>query len=82
MPWTLVEAAGRRRRRSDGVEFHLNPMLARAGEERLDYGGGRTVSAELPYWERGLVLAFLAGWAAWARALAPRLGFPEAPSGR
>jgi hypothetical protein len=57
-------------------------MLARAGEEQLDYGGGRTVSAELRYQERGLVLAFLAGWAAEARALAPRLGFPEAPSGR
>ncbi|MDO0937545.1 aminoglycoside phosphotransferase [Streptomyces sp. DG2A-72] len=57
-------------------------MLARAGEEQLDYGGGRTVSAELRYRERGLTLAFLAGWAAEARELAPRLGFPEAPSGR
>ncbi|WP_030602672.1 aminoglycoside phosphotransferase [Streptomyces fulvoviolaceus] len=57
-------------------------MLAHAGEEQLDYGGGRTVSAELRYRERGSALAFLAGWAAEARALAPRLGFPEAPSGR
>ncbi|GGJ21543.1 aminoglycoside phosphotransferase [Streptomyces brasiliensis] len=57
-------------------------MLARAGEEQLDYGGGRTVSAELRYQERGLTLSFLAGWAAEARTLAPRLGFPEAPSGR
>ncbi|MFJ9902246.1 aminoglycoside phosphotransferase [Streptomyces sp. NPDC101152] len=57
-------------------------MLARAGEEQLDYGGSRAVSAELRYRERGLTLAFLAGWAEEARTLAPRLGFPEAPSGR
>ncbi|MEU9287704.1 hypothetical protein AB0D57_24115 [Streptomyces sp. NPDC048275] len=58
-------------------------MLARASEEQqLDYGGTRTVSAELRYRERGLVFAFLADWAAEARALAPRLGFPEAPTGR
>jgi hypothetical protein len=57
-------------------------MLARAGEEQVDYGGERTVSAELRYRERGSTLAFLAQWAAEARALAPRLGFPEAPSGR
>lgn len=57
-------------------------MLARASEEQLDYGGERAVSAELRYRERGLTLAFLAGWAAEARALAPQLGFPEAPSGR
>ncbi|MEV0481077.1 aminoglycoside phosphotransferase [Streptomyces sp. NPDC050508] len=58
-------------------------MLARASEEQqLDYGGERSVSAELRYRERGLTLAFLAGWAAEARALAPQLGFPEAPSGR
>ncbi|MET9385148.1 aminoglycoside phosphotransferase [Streptomyces sp. NPDC002928] len=56
-------------------------MLARAGEEQFDYGGGRTVSAELRYRERGLTLSFLAGWAAEARALAPQLGFPEAPTG-
>ncbi|MFI0509953.1 aminoglycoside phosphotransferase [Streptomyces sp. WSLK1-5] len=56
-------------------------MLARAGEERqLDYGGRREVSAERRYRERGLALAFLARWAEEARALAPRLGFPEAPS--
>ncbi|MFK4102063.1 aminoglycoside phosphotransferase [Streptomyces sp. NPDC019531] len=58
-------------------------MLARAGEERqLHYGGEREVSAELRYRERGLALEFLAGWAAEARALAPRLGFPKAPSDR
>ncbi|WP_128431206.1 aminoglycoside phosphotransferase [Streptomyces cyaneus] len=57
-------------------------MLARAGEEQLDYGGRGTVSAELRYRERGSALAFLAGWAAEARDLAPRLGFPEPPSGR
>ncbi|MEU6347848.1 aminoglycoside phosphotransferase [Streptomyces sp. NPDC047072] len=58
-------------------------MLARAGEEKQsDYGGVGTVSPERRYRERGLALAFLAGWAAEARALAPRLGFPEAPSGR
>lgn len=57
-------------------------MLARASEEQLDYGGGRAVSAELRYRERGLTLAFLAGWADEARALAPSLGFPQAPSGR
>jgi hypothetical protein len=57
--------------------------LGRASEEQqLDYGGERSVSAELRYRERGLTLAFLAGWAAEARALAPQLGFPEAPSGR
>ncbi|WP_234311777.1 aminoglycoside phosphotransferase family protein [Streptomyces griseus] len=57
-------------------------MLARAGQEQLDYGGARTVSAELRYRERGLVLAFLADWASEARTLAPLLGFPEPPSGR
>ncbi|NUP22657.1 MAG: aminoglycoside phosphotransferase [Streptomyces sp.] len=57
-------------------------MLARAGEEQLDYGGGRTVSAELRYRERGLTLAFLADWATEARTLARSLGFPEPPSGR
>ncbi|MFJ8106320.1 aminoglycoside phosphotransferase [Streptomyces sp. NPDC096132] len=57
-------------------------MLARAGERQLDYGGERTVSPELRYRERGLTLAFLGEWAAEARVLAPRLGFPEAPSGR
>jgi hypothetical protein len=57
-------------------------MLARAGEEQVDYGGERAVSAELRYRERGLTLAFLAEWAAEARTLAPELGFPEAPSGR
>ncbi|CAL9409294.1 hypothetical protein SUDANB105_01615 [Streptomyces sp. enrichment culture] len=57
-------------------------MLARAGEEQLDYGGAGTVSPELRYRERGKALAFLAGWAAEARTLAPLLGFPEAPSGR
>ncbi|WP_329260175.1 aminoglycoside phosphotransferase [Streptomyces sp. NBC_01478] len=57
-------------------------MLARASERQLDYGGERGVSAELRYRERGLTLAFLAGWAAEARALARQLGFPEAPSGR
>ena len=57
-------------------------MLARAGEAQLDYGGERAVSAELRYRERGLVLAFLAGWAAEARVLAPRVGFSSAPSGR
>ncbi|MFF8972888.1 aminoglycoside phosphotransferase [Streptomyces sp. NPDC014995] len=55
-------------------------MLARAGEEQLDYGGGRTVPAELRYRERGLVLEFLAGWAAEARELAVRVGFPKAPT--
>ncbi|MEU6506403.1 aminoglycoside phosphotransferase [Streptomyces sp. NPDC046942] len=63
-------------------EWLTAQMLARAGEEQLDYGGGRTVSAELRYRERGLVLAFLADWAREARTLAPLLGFPEAPSGR
>lgn len=56
--------------------------LARAGEEQMDYGGERAVSAELRYRERGLALAFLAGWAAEARVLAPEVGFGEAPSGR
>ncbi|MGW0187831.1 hypothetical protein ACWDV7_18965 [Streptomyces sp. NPDC003362] len=57
-------------------------MLARAGDQQLDYGGAGTVSPELRYRGRGKALAFLAGWAAEARALAPLLGFPEAPSGR
>ncbi|MFF0161423.1 aminoglycoside phosphotransferase [Streptomyces sp. NPDC005263] len=57
-------------------------MLARAGEAQVDYGGDRPVSPELRYRERGSTLAFLAGWASEARDLAPRLGFPEAPSGR
>ncbi|AMW13650.1 aminoglycoside phosphotransferase [Streptomyces qaidamensis] len=57
-------------------------MLARADEEQPAYGGEGTVPAELRYRERGLTLAFLAEWAAEARQLAPRLGFPEAPSGR
>lgn len=58
-------------------------MLARAGEERqVGYGGAEAVSAELLYRERGLVLAFLAGWAAEARELALGVGFPGAPSGR
>ncbi|MEU0068369.1 phosphotransferase [Streptomyces sp. NPDC006332] len=57
-------------------------MLTRAGEAQVDYGGDRPVSAELRYRERGSALAFLAGWASEARELAPRLGFPEAPSGR
>ena len=57
-------------------------MLARAGEEPVAYGGAGTVAGELRYRERGLTLAFLAGWAAEARTLAPWLGFPEAPSGR
>ncbi|MDL5204502.1 aminoglycoside phosphotransferase [Streptomyces sp. ALI-76-A] len=57
-------------------------MLARAGEAQLDYGGGRPVSPELRYRERGSTLAFLAEWAAEARTLAPRLGFAQAPSGR
>ncbi|MGW7237644.1 hypothetical protein [Streptomyces sp. NPDC054804] len=57
-------------------------MLSRAGEEQLDYGGGRRVSAELRYRERGATLAFLADWADEARALAPELGFPEPPGGR
>ncbi|GAA1351181.1 aminoglycoside phosphotransferase [Streptomyces beijiangensis] len=52
-------------------------MLGRAGEERqLDYGGARTVSPGLRYRERGQALAFLAGWADEARALATELGFP------
>ncbi|MGW2521742.1 aminoglycoside phosphotransferase [Streptomyces sp. NPDC001617] len=54
--------------------------LARAGEEQVDYGGAGVVSGELRYRERGLTLAFLAGWAEEARGLAPRLGFPRAPS--
>ncbi|WP_411150981.1 aminoglycoside phosphotransferase [Streptomyces sp. A30] len=57
-------------------------MLANAGEEQLDYGGGQSVDAERRYRERGLTLAYLGEWATEARALAPRLGFPEAPSGR
>ncbi|MEV7063050.1 aminoglycoside phosphotransferase [Streptomyces collinus] len=57
-------------------------MLARADEEQVAYGGEGTVPAGLRYRERGLALAFLAEWAAEARQLAPRLGFPEAPSGR
>ncbi|MCX5188091.1 hypothetical protein [Streptomyces sp. NBC_00268] len=58
-------------------------MLARAGEARqLDYGGKGEVSAERRYRERGLAFAFLAGWAAEARELAPLLGFPPAPTGR
>ncbi|MFE9093410.1 aminoglycoside phosphotransferase [Streptomyces sp. NPDC007264] len=58
-------------------------MLARASEEQqLDYGGARTVPAELRYRERGLTLAFLADRAAEARALAPSLGFPPPPTGR
>ncbi|KOU61971.1 aminoglycoside phosphotransferase [Streptomyces sp. MMG1533] len=56
-------------------------MLANAGEEQRDYGGARAVDAERRYRERGLTLAFLGEWAREARALAPRLGFPEAPSG-
>ena len=56
-------------------------MLARAGEEQLDYGGGRTVPAEIRYRERGMTLAFLAEWAAEARRLAPQAGFPQAPTG-
>ncbi|MER5907341.1 aminoglycoside phosphotransferase [Streptomyces mirabilis] len=58
-------------------------MLARADEARqLDYGGKGEVVAERRYRERGLAFAFLAGWAAEARALAPFLGFPPAPTGR
>ncbi|MEU3933398.1 aminoglycoside phosphotransferase [Streptomyces sp. NPDC029044] len=57
-------------------------MLARTDEEQVAYGGEGTVPTGLRYRERGLALAFLAGWAAEARQLAPRLGFPEAPSGR
>ncbi|MET7779523.1 aminoglycoside phosphotransferase [Streptomyces mirabilis] len=58
-------------------------MLARADEARqLDYGGKGEVVAEQRYRERGLAFAFLAGWAAEARALAPLLGFPPAPTGR
>ncbi|MFD3613742.1 aminoglycoside phosphotransferase [Streptomyces sp. NPDC058676] len=57
-------------------------MLARAGEEQVAYGGDRPVDAEHRYRERGSTLAFLAEWATEARTLAPRLGFPEAPSGR
>lgn len=58
-------------------------MLARAGEERqVGYGGAEAVSAERLYRQRGLVLAFLAGWAAEARELALGVGFPGPPSGR
>jgi hypothetical protein len=57
-------------------------MLARAGEEPVGYGGAGTIPADFRYRERGLTFAFLAGWAAEARELAPRLGFPQAPSGR
>ncbi|EPJ40884.1 hypothetical protein STAFG_2056 [Streptomyces afghaniensis 772] len=57
-------------------------MLARADDEQPAYGGQGTVPAGLRYRERGLALAFLAEWAAEARLLAPRLGFPQAPSGR
>ncbi|MDH6213564.1 aminoglycoside phosphotransferase [Streptomyces pseudovenezuelae] len=81
--WRGDEALVRLAVRASAVKYDWLTalMLARAGEEQLDYGGGRTVSAELRYRERGLTLAFLAGWATEARALAPRLGFPEAPSG-
>ncbi|MER5661703.1 aminoglycoside phosphotransferase, partial [Streptomyces mirabilis] len=58
-------------------------MLARADEARQpDYGGQGEVAAERRYRERGLAFAFLAGWAAEARELAPLLGFPPAPTGR
>lgn len=58
-------------------------MLARAGEpQHVGYGGAEAVSPELLYRERGLVLSFLAGWAAEARELAPLVGFGGAPSGR
>ncbi|MFE6522503.1 aminoglycoside phosphotransferase [Streptomyces sp. NPDC057794] len=57
-------------------------MPARADGEPVAYGGAGGVPAGLRPRERGLVLAFLAEWAAEARALAPRLGFPPAPSGR
>lgn len=58
-------------------------MLARASEEQhVGYGGAHAVSPEHLYRERGLVLAFLAGWAAEARELASAVGFSGAPSGR
>ncbi|MFJ5995311.1 aminoglycoside phosphotransferase [Streptomyces sp. NPDC092370] len=57
-------------------------MPARADEERAAHGGAGAVPAELRYRERALALEFLAEWAAEARLLAFRLGFPEAPSGR
>lgn len=57
-------------------------MLARADETPVAYGGAGAVPAELRFRERGLTLAYLAEWAAEARVLAPRLGFPPAPSGR
>ncbi|MCX4612596.1 MULTISPECIES: hypothetical protein [Streptomyces] len=58
-------------------------MLARADEARQPaYGGRGEVPVERRYRERGLGFAFLAGWAAEARELAPLLGFPAAPTGR
>ncbi|MDT0392884.1 aminoglycoside phosphotransferase/kinase family protein [Streptomyces dubilierae] len=57
-------------------------MPARADDEPVAYGGTGTVPADLRYRERGLALAYLAERAAEARVLAPRLGFPPAPSGR
>ncbi|MGW4981847.1 hypothetical protein [Streptomyces mirabilis] len=57
-------------------------MLARADEARqLDYGDKGEVVAERRCRERGLAFAFLVGWAAKARELAPLLGFPPAPTG-
>ncbi|MGC0206897.1 aminoglycoside phosphotransferase [Streptomyces levis] len=55
---------------------------ARADDEPVAHGGPGALPAGLRYRERGLTLAFLAEWAAEARLLAPRLGFPPAPSGR
>jgi hypothetical protein len=50
-------------------------MLARAGEDRqIGYGGQAIDDAAHLYRERGRGLAFLAGWAAEARALAAELG--------
>ncbi|WP_371644394.1 hypothetical protein [Streptomyces mirabilis] len=58
-------------------------MLARADEARQPaYGGRGEAPVERRYRERGLGFAFLAGWAAEARELAPLLGFPPAPTGR
>ncbi|WP_220447088.1 aminoglycoside phosphotransferase family protein [Nonomuraea deserti] len=54
-------------------DFLAPLMLARAGEEQLDYGGSRPVDAARRYRERGAALMYLAGWADEARRLSEHL---------
>jgi hypothetical protein len=57
-------------------------MLARAADAHQPaYGRRATVAVADRYRERGLALAFLAGWAQEARGLAVQLGFPTPPTG-